>query len=586
MSDTLAFSRSTEDLSAGLSRHGTLRSRRTKIIYWLVAAIVLLIIGGPFIPLIYQSFTDKPLYDVGEQFTLANYYNVLTSDEFRVAALNSLIFAVLSTIVSQVVGALQAICLARTNMPFKGLIAATVLTPLFLSPPVLVFGWEVVYGPAGYATALVRNALGFEPWVLESMLGMALVGGVMHAPITFLFCRGAVALADPSMEEAARSCGASPMRIVWRITIPLLLPAITFSGMINFTNSLESLSVPLILGEPAGIQLLMPLLYKMVYGQVGADYGVAASAALMFLTIVALLLYLQTYVIGDTNRYTSVTGKASRQGLFDLGRFRWVVFLVVGGYGLVFLAVPMLGIFVRAFVTVLTPLIPVWEVLSLENFEFVAGSERFRRAVTNSVVLASGGGLIVVGFAAVTALICYRSEFRYRRLLEYLAMVPRAVPGMIGGIAFLYTILLVPGVGALRSTLVIFIIAYTAKFLPTALGTIFPNITKIGKDLDRSSRIMGADWWTTARCILFPLMIPALFSAYVLVFVQIIREYSMALFLVAPGAEVMSISILQAWIQGDVGLVAAMSTIQTAIIALFLLAANMISRVAFKAGAL
>lgn len=574
------------DLSQGLIQPGSLRARRTKAIYWFVAIVTLIIIGGPFLPLIYQSFTDKPLYDAGESFTLANYYNVLASPQFQGAALNSLIFAILSTIVSQVVGAVQAISLARTNMPFKGLIAAFVLTPLFLSPPVLVFGWQIAYGPSGYATALFRNMLGFQPWALESMLGMALVGGVLHAPITFLFCRGAIALADPSMEEAARSCGASPFRIMRRITIPLLWPAITFSGMINFTNALESLSVPLILGEPARIQLLMPLLYKTVYGQAGADYGLAASAGIMFLLIIAILLYLQTYVIGDTNRYTSVTGKASRQSLFDLGRFRWVVLLVVGGYGVIFLALPMLGIFVRAFVTVLTPLIPISAVLSLENFVQIAESARFRRAVSNSVILAGGGGLIAVAFAAVTALICYRSDFRFRRPLEYLAMVPRAVPGMIGGIAFLYTVLFVPGIGALRSTLAIFLVAYTARFLPTALGTLFPNITKIGQDLDRSARLMGADWWTTSRRILFPLMIPALFSAYVLIFVQIMREYSMALFLVAPGAEVMSISILQAWTQGDVGLVAAMSTIQTVIIAIFLLVANTFSRMAFKAGAL
>ncbi|MGH7003941.1 MAG: ABC transporter permease, partial [Alphaproteobacteria bacterium] len=243
----------------------------------------------------------------------------------------------------------------------------------------------------------------------------------------------------------------------------------------------------------------------------------------------------------------------------------YVALLVVG---------PMLAIFVRSFVTVLSPLIPISEVLTLENFQAIFASPRFRRAVVNSVLLATGGGMITVAFAGMVAIVCYRSDFVLRRSMEHIAMIPRAVPGMIAGISFLYAILLVPGVGFVRSTLLIFVVAYMARFLPSAIGAIYPSMMQIGPDLDRSARTMGASWWTACRRILLPLVTPALISAYVLIFVQIMREYSMALFLVAPGSEVISIASLQAWQIGDVGMVAAMSAVQTCILGVFILIAN------------
>ena len=540
---------------------------RGKLIQYGMFVLTIILIVGPLTPLIYQAFTDKPLYDSGESFTFGNFANVFSSSTFRTATLNSLLFSIIATVISQVLGSLQAILLSRTNMPGRRLIGTVVLWPLFISPLVIAFGWNILYGRAGYATSFFTMVMGYVPWNTETIFGMALIAGILNAPITFLYCKGAMALSDSSVEKAAKVCGARPMTILRRMTLPLLLPSIVISGAINFTSASESLSIPLIFGEPAGITLLMPLLYKQALRSATPDYGLVAAAALCLLAVVALLIWLQSRFLGDTRKYNSVSGKSSRQDSLDLGRLRWPAAIFLGAFVVIFVLLPMGAIFLRGFVSVLTPLIPIHEVLTLQNFVDIAQSEKFRRAVFNSLILATFGGAIITVFTMMVAIVAYRSDFRFRKQLEYVAMIPRAVPGMIAGIAFLYTILIVPGFGALRTTLVIFVIGYTARFLPTALGAIFPNLAQIGPDLDRSSRTMGADWWTTMRRIVLPLMLPSLLSAYVLIFVQSIREYSMALFLVAPGSEVISISLLQAWAQGEVGKVAAMSVVQTVIIA-------------------
>ncbi|MGH6858793.1 MAG: ABC transporter permease, partial [Phyllobacterium sp.] len=237
-----------------------------RAIQWGMFAGTVILVAGPMVPLVFQALTDKPIYDSGHQLSLVNFYNVVSSELFREAAWNSIVFALLSTLVAQIVGTLQAILISRTNMPGRAAMTPIILLPLFLSPLVIAFGWSILYGRAGYATGLAAGLFGPQPWNLESMGGMVLVAGILQAPITFLYCRGAIALADQSMEDAARGCGAAPLTILRRITIPLLLPSIVFSGMINLTHALETLSIPLILGEPAEVTLLMPLLYKRALG--------------------------------------------------------------------------------------------------------------------------------------------------------------------------------------------------------------------------------------------------------------------------------------------------------------------------------
>ena len=278
---------------------------RGKLIQYGMFVLTIILIVGPLTPLIYQAFTDKPLYDSGESFTFGNFANVFSSSTFRTATLNSLLFSIIATVISQVLGSLQAILLSRTNMPGRRLIGTVVLWPLFISPLVIAFGWNILYGRAGYATSFFTMVMGYVPWNTETIFGMALIAGILNAPITFLYCKGAMALSDSSVEKAAKVCGARPMTILRRVTLPLLLPSIVISGAINFTSALESLSIPLIFGEPAGITLLMPLLYKQALRSATPDYGLVAAAALCLLAVVALLIWLQSRFLGDTRKYNS-----------------------------------------------------------------------------------------------------------------------------------------------------------------------------------------------------------------------------------------------------------------------------------------
>jgi iron(III) transport system permease protein len=194
--------------------------------------------------------------------------------------------------------------------------------------------------------------------------------------------------------------------------------------------------------------------------------------------------------------------------------------------------------------------------------------------VGNSLFPARFGGGLATALVLMIAIIVHRSDFRFRAPLLYVSMMPRAIPGLIAGIGFFYAVALIPGFAALRSTVFILILAFTMATIPLGYGAVAPMLMKISPDLDRAARVQGADWWKTVTCIIVPLMRPAYIACFAILFISFFKEYSTAVFLYAPGSEVIGTTLLQFWTQGHIGYVASLSSIQIVIIAICVAAAR------------
>jgi len=544
---------------------------RSTVIYWSVLVVTLVLVLAPILPIVYQSFIDRPLYDSGQVLTLQNYKDLFASEQLRKVLFNSFVFASITTLIAQSLGAFFAVLIGRTDLPCRSFFGSMLLWPLFISHLVLAFGWFLAYGSAGFMTLFVKSYLGTDPWTLYSLTGMSIIAGISQVPLALLYCLGSAALADPSLEDAARSCGAKPLRTLWSITLPLLLPSILYGGVLNFTAALEMLSIPLIFGEPAGISFFTTFLFTQGLSAPKPNYGLVGTAAVLLLAIVMVLVFLQGRMLRNSRRFVTVGGKATRPRPFKLGALRWPAFLLVGGYVLLFIVFPIGVLGLRACVNFLTPLIPFWEMMTPEYFEEVFSLEITRRAIINTMFVSIGGAAIATGFVALIALIVHRSDFRLRRQLEYLALFPRALPGLIAGIGFFYAVVFLP-LGWMRNTILILVVAYTMRYIPTGFGALSPSLMQIGPDLDRSARVMGADWWTSMRVVILKLMTPALFTCFTLLFVHFFKEYSTALFLFAPGTEVIGTALIQFWVQGEMGRVAALSFVQIIFTVVFIAA--------------
>lgn len=549
---------------------------RAVAIQYGIAALAFALIAAPLVPILYQALLDKPLYDNGAILTIDNFVRLFANPRFYEALGNSTLLSLLTTIIATVIGVTTAVLLGRTNMPLRRSIGGLVLWPMYISHLVLAFGWFMMYGPSGYVTLLVKDWFDGWSWNLYSIGGMAIVAGAAQAPLVHLFCASSIAGADSSLEDAARTMGAGPLTVIRRVTIPLLRPAITYAAMLNFIGCLEMLSVPLILGTPVGMDFFTTFLYLEGFSGSTPDYGILGAAAVVLLVIISLLILLQNRLLRKSARFVTIKGKASRSKLLDLGRFGWVIAGLLVIYFAFTLFVTVGGLFLRAFTTFLTPLLPPWGLLTWSNFSLIFSYDAYQRSITNSILVASLGAAVAVLLVALITVVVHRSGFRFRKALEFGALYPRAVPGIVAGVGFFWGMLLFPFLGPLHGTIWILILAFTMRTIPTAFGAISPALMQISKELDKSARSCGADWWLAVRKIILPMLKPAMLGAYVLLFLSFLKEYASAAFLYAPGSEIIGTTMLQFWTNGDAGPVAALAVIQIGITVIFVAIARRI----------
>jgi iron(III) transport system permease protein len=552
-------------VQVGLSG-GHPQAGRDQAIQYGIAVLTVALVTAPLLPVLYQSVIDRALYDAGHNFTLSNFSRLFKTEGFGEMVWNTLLFAALTTLIAQLIGTFAAILFGRTDLPGAKVLGELFLWPIYLSALVLSFGWYTVYGPSGFITMVWRDLLQGPVWDLYTIPGMAVIAGVSQAPVAFLYCMASASMADPSLEEAARVSGAGTFQTLRKITVPLLMPAIAYSAVLNFTVALELLAIPLVFGEPAGIMVLTTFLYSQGVAGIKPDHGLTATAAALFLVIICFLVWLQTRLLGNTRRFVTLSGKATRPRLFQLGKWRWILFISTVSYIFISVIAPIGVLLLRAFSSMLSPMVPLIEVLTLSNFEALFSEPIYSRSVWNSLLVSTVAGLLGTLLIALIALVVHRSEFRFRDLLHYVALFPRAVPGVVAGIGFFYAVAALPDLGGIRNTIWILVIAFTMRYIPAGFGAVAPMLMQVSQDLDKAARVTGADWWTACSRILSPLMRPALVACFTLLFISCFKEYATAIFIFAPGSEVIGTSLLHLWIQGEAGLVAALAAIQIIVV--------------------
>ncbi|ORE92186.1 hypothetical protein ATO13_17689 [Stappia sp. 22II-S9-Z10] len=554
----------------------TPRVDRGTAIQVLVTLTTLALVLFPILPVLYQAVLDKPLYDPAATISLSNFARLFDTPRLGDIVSNTAYFAILTTVIAQVIGVVTAVLVGRTDLPGRAFFGEMLLWPLFLSHLVIAFGWFTMYGPSGYVTLFVRGLIGGDPWNLYTVTGMAIAAGAAQAPLAYLYCIVATRNADPNLEDAARTVGASPLRILTTVTLPLMRPAILFGVIMNFVIAIEMLSIPLVFGGPLQIEVFTTYLYHEVFGQATPDYGLVAAASVGMLVLVVGLMVLQGRLMRNNQRFVTVGGKAARPRRFALGRWRWAAFAVLLAYVGLTIVLVLGGLVLRSFTVILSPLMPLWDVLTLDNYTLLGAYPVYMRSIWNTIIIATVGAAIGTALIALVAVVANRSPFRWRRQLEHLAVLPRAIPGFIAGIGIFYAMGLFPPLGWLRNTIGLLMIAYIMRYLPTGYGAVAPALAQLGGDLDRSARTVGADWWRTSRSIVLPLLTPALFSCYALLFIHFLKEYVTAVFLYAPGSEVIGTTMLQFWKNGDNGAVSALASVQILITVVFVTAARKI----------
>ena len=553
--------------------------RDTAVHYAVLLGLAVFVLA-PIIPTLLQSIRSEPLYEEGGVFTLDGYKSLFTDAGFGQVVVNTALFAGLTTVLTLVIAIPMAVVVIRTQLPGGRFIAMAMQWPFFISSLILGFGWILMYGPAGFISTEIRNVFGGVPWNLYSIPGMAITEAVALAPIAYVFCANALRQSDASLESAAQVCGAGPLRILGQVIIPMLRPPMVYSSILVFSMSVETLSVPLLYGQPVGIDVFSTFLYRNGLQSVDPDYSVLGAASVVILCVTISLVAVQAKLLKDAQRFVSVRGKATRPRKLDLGWLKWVSIVAIAFYVIFGALIPIVGLMFRSFTLIFTPLRNPFDFVTMKNYQTVFRFESYVQSIWNSLIVAGVGSVVISILAVLAVMVARRSTFKYARVVEYLALIPQSVPGIIIGIGFFWAFAYAPfGLGqVLPGTLAALIIAFGLRALPSAFGSIAPSMMQIGTELDNAARVAGADWIMTFFRILRVLITPAFAGAMVLTFVIMLKEYSPAVFLSSADNNVLGTTMLELWAQGSTGSVAALATIQIAITATFVALAGLLTK--------
>jgi iron(III) transport system permease protein len=535
---------------------------------WLQAAIwalVVICVLTPVVPLVYASFQSEPIYLSGGIFTAAAYQQLFADPLFRDAAVNTLEFAAITTVLAVTLGGTFAVLCSRTTVFGRHVFQRLLIAPILLPPLGLILGWNALYGPGGYAHEFITATLHI-PFDLTSVPGMAVLGTAVAVPIVFLVCQAALASVDSALESAARSVGASPLRVLRQVTLPMLRPALLNSGLLVFTIAIEALGIPLLLGSSQGKDFVASYLFHAWSNAFTPDPPTVSAGAVVLLVCACVLLLLRRQLLGDQARFVSVGGRGGSSDLMELGRLKRLGFGgVLAVYVLATTLVPIAALATTSVVSILTPLVPPWRLLTLRHW-LALGRGEFATSIWNTVQIAVVGAVLTTILVALATVVAHRSALRTRRSLPFLLLFPRSIPGIIIGIGFFWTFLIVnPPGAALRLSIWGIMVALSIRAVTVAYFVISSASLTVSESLDDAARSAGASWWTTMTRIVFPILRPALFVSFILLFVSILNDYDPALFLVTPGHEIMGVTMLDASKQGTVGPVAAMAMVQVAV---------------------
>ena len=550
---------------------------------WLIIGGAVLIVAWlalvPLVFLLWQSFMTPLAPDMPAVFTLANYRNVFANLEtFRLLA-NSLVFASGAATLSLCLGTALAWLNERTDTPFKPLFYALSIVPLVIPGILFVAAWIMLASPKiGVLNLLLQRAFDTDHVFFDvyTLPGMMWVDGIQHAPIAFLLMSAAFRSMDPSLEESALMSGASILQVARRVTLRLAHPALAASFLILFVRSIESFENPALLGLPVGIQVFTSSIYEALHAY-PSDVGLASTYAVTLLIITSGGIYWQSRFSRHGSRYATLSGKGFRPRVMELGRWRYLAAAFFFTYALLVIGLPFLILVwssLQRFYAV--PSLAALKNVSLANYQAVFEYPNIGLAVWNSIVLALATATAVMALTAIIGWLVLRTRVPGRWLLDNFVSLPMVMPGLVVGLAIMICYLALGG--GIYGTIWILLIAYMTRFLPYGMRFNSASLLQLHKELEESAQLSGADWFTSFRRIVLPLLKPGLMAGWLYIVIVSVRELSSSVLLYSPDSVVVSVVLWELWQNGQYVQLSALGVMLIAVLFVFVLAAQAFGR--------
>jgi iron(III) transport system permease protein len=460
-----------------------------RVVFALTVAFFATFFLWPILLILKEGFIDADGH-----FTLRYLTSLLADPLYRGGLANSFLLACTATTLAFAIALPLAFISDRYLFPGKNLLSSLVLVPMILPPFVGAIGIKQIFGQYGAVNALII-ALGLEPpgwtfdWFAANQFGgIALIEALSLYPIIYLNAVAALANVDPAMEEAAQNLGCTGFRRFLKITLPLIRPGLFAGGTIVFVWAFTELGVPLIFDYPRVTSV------QIYYGlkEIGGNPLPYALVTLMLASTV-LLYALGKGLFGRQGhammaKATSTGGPrvvSRRKGLFFTALFSIITLVAV---------LPHIGVILVAFSSDWYATV-VPHHYTLENFRIALGHDLTVSAIANSLKFASLSTLVDIVLGIAIAYVIVRTKFAGRQVLDFLSMLPLAVPGIV--LAFGYLSMSQPGrlfefLNPINNPTILLIIAYSVRRLPYVVRSAAAGFEQTSVTLEEAAQNLGA----------------------------------------------------------------------------------------------
>lgn len=542
---------------------GRRRLSMDKVLTVVCFILLLIIVVVPIFMIVYNAFFYEG------KFSASLFIEQMTETKNLEAMKNTLVIALLATVLGTIMGVFYAWLLGRSDIPAKGLMRALFNIPYMFPPFLGAMAWDLLLnGRSGYLNRFLKTTLGLAkmPFNINSIAGIVFVEVSYYFPFVFMQVVSALERMDPTLEECARIAGAKQGKVIWKITLPLVKPAISAGALLILTTSLAHFGVPSILGYAKGIYTLPTRIYAVIYNSGGSFDGIRQGAALsvMLVIVVALALILQNKIL-SSGSYDIIKGKSMRPTLIKL-RGAKIPLLLVSILTLVMIViVPLVMIVLISFIKAYG--LP----LKLENFSFEQYQKVFNMngtmdSIKNSLFASVTAGIVCMFLGTLVAYVVQKIKPKGKGVLEVISMLPYAIPGTVLSIGVILAwsgnIL---GI-SLYNTIWIILVAYLARYLSFSMKTSSAALLQVHSSLEEAARVCGASHTESLADITLPLIRPAMVSGFFLIFLPAMREVTTSILLYGPNSRTLGVQIYSLRDAGMIPQAAALATVAIGII--------------------
>ena len=466
---------------------------------------------------------------------------------------HSMTIAIGTVVLSLLIGGSLAWLVVRTDMPGRKLVNQLAVLPYIMPSWTLAQAWLVLFKNrlAGGAPGMFEAVLGVSPpdWLSYGPVPIIICCALHYYTFFFLFVSAALISIDSNLEEAGELMGASRWRILRKITLPLVLPALLSGFIMTFSKVMGTFGGPNILGSPVKYYVVATMLRGSLAAGDRADAFVLAIVLIMFAMVT---ISLNQRIVGTRKSYETIGGRGFVANASKLRNMKKIILTGVIIFQLLVLIVPLGLLSYDTFL--LRTGDYSFSNLSLQNWigqpnplyndgePGVLLNPRVYKTAWNSIKLA----LYTAFFTALLGVLLGYSIVKGRgtrlsKLVDQLAYIPYVIPGIAFGAV--YIAMFARKIGPLPSlygTFALLVIVSVAKHIPYSSRSGVSAMMQVGRELEEAAQVAGANVWQRFRRIIFPLTTSGFVSGFLLTFITTMRELSLIILLVTRDTQLLA----------------------------------------------